>query len=101
MVCPWNRFAGKTYERIFAPRPGLSKLALKDELGLTTQEFNRKFKGSPILRARRRGYLRNVAVALGNSDDSTAIPILDRALQDNEPLIREHAVWALEQIHNN
>jgi epoxyqueuosine reductase len=101
MVCPWNRFAGKTYDQAFAPRPGLPKPDLKGESGLTTQEFNRKFKGSPILRARRRGYLRNVIVALGNSGDSTAIPILDRALQDNEPLIREHAAWALEQIHNN
>lgn len=101
MVCPWNRFAGKGYDQALAPSLGLPSPDLKSELVLTAQEFNRKFRDSPILRARRRGYLRNVAVTLGNSGDTAAIPVLERVLQDNEPLIREHAAWALEQICKN
>jgi epoxyqueuosine reductase len=101
VVCPWNRFAAKEYAQALAPLPGLPSPDLKSELVLTAQEFNRKFRDSPILRSRRRGYLRNVAVALGNSGDTAAIPVLERALQDNEPLIREHAAWALEQICKN
>ncbi|HEX7395578.1 MAG TPA: HEAT repeat domain-containing protein, partial [Anaerolineaceae bacterium] len=62
------------------------------------QGFNRKFKDNPVLRSKRRGYLRNVAVALGNSGNPAAFPALEKVVQDNEPLIREHAVWALEQI---
>jgi len=65
---------------------------------LSPQDFNRKFKDNPVLRSKRRGYLRNVAVALGNSGDPAALPALERAVQDTEPLIREHAVWASEQI---
>ncbi|MFH1523790.1 MAG: tRNA epoxyqueuosine(34) reductase QueG [Chloroflexota bacterium] len=101
MVCPWNRFVEMTYDQAFAPRPDFKKLDLKNELGLTAQEFNQKFKGSPILRARRRGYLRNVAVALGNTGNPLAIPSLERAAQGDESLIREHAAWALEQIPNS
>ena len=70
-----------------------------DELSLTPQEFNRKFRGSPVRRAKRRGYLRNVAVALGNLADPSAVPALTQALnQDSESLVRLHAAWALGQI---
>ncbi|MDO9348506.1 MAG: tRNA epoxyqueuosine(34) reductase QueG, partial [Anaerolineales bacterium] len=98
MVCPWNRFAEAAGERTFAPRPGVPRPDLIAELALNPQEFNRKFKDSPIQRARRRGYLRNVAVALGNTGNLAAIPALERALQDDESLVRDHAGWALEQI---
>ncbi len=99
MVCPWNRFAPSQGEAAFAPRPHVPAPDLICELGLTPQEFKRKFKDSPVQRARRRGYLRNVAVALGNAADPMAIPALQKALQEEaEPLVREHARWALEQI---
>jgi epoxyqueuosine reductase len=66
---------------------------------LTSQAFNKKFKGTPIKRPKRRGYLRNVAVALGNTKDPEAIPDLAYALvNDREPLVRGHAAWALGQI---
>ncbi|MBC8333615.1 MAG: HEAT repeat domain-containing protein, partial [Anaerolineae bacterium] len=65
---------------------------------LTPQEFNRKFKGTPVKRTKRRGYLRNVAVALGKRGNADAIPALIQALHDVEPLIRGHAAWALGQI---
>ena len=64
------------------------------------EEFKRRFARSPILRAKRRGLLRNVCVALGNARDLRAVPALTQALEDAEPLVREHAAWALEQIHN-
>ncbi len=98
-VCPWNRrFAAPAAEAAFAPRPGLPAPELVPELGLTPQEFNRKFKGSPVKRAKRRGYLRNVAVALGNSGAADARLALRAALNDPEPLVREHAAWALERL---
>lgn len=99
-VCPWNqRFAPGEGDPAFAPRPDLPAPDLISELSLTPQEFNQKFKRSPIQRAKRRGYLRNVCVALGNTGDPAAIPSLGAALQnDSEPLVRGHAAWALGQI---
>ncbi len=101
MVCPWNYFATKEHEQALTTLSGLPSPDLTSELGLTAQEFDQKFKDSPIRRAQRRGYLRNITVALANSGDTAAIPALERALQDHELLIREHAVWALEQICKN
>ena len=82
-----------------APRLELARPVLTEELELTSAAFNQKFKGTPLLRAKRRGYLRNVAVALGNSGDPGAVPALKACLQ-NEPeaLVRAHAAWALGQI---
>jgi epoxyqueuosine reductase len=99
-VCPWNlRFARATGEPNFAPRPGVPEPSLAEEIHLSLETFNRKFKGSPVKRAKRRGYLRNVAVALGNGGQAGAIPALTFALNnDPEPLVRAHAAWALGQI---
>jgi epoxyqueuosine reductase len=98
-VCPWNlRFASPQREAAFAPRPGVPAPDLIHELSLSPQEFNRKFKGSPVKRAKRRGYLRNVAVALGNAGDAQAVPALVLALKDVESLVRGHAAWALGRI---
>lgn len=97
-VCPWNRFATPTPELAFQPRAGNLNPALIDLLYLTDAQFNARFSGSPIRRIRRRRLLRNVAVALGNSRDPCALPALHHALNDPEPLIREHAAWAIAQI---
>lgn len=99
-VCPWNeRFADPQGDPGLAPRPEVAEPDLIAELALSPEEFNRKFKGSPVKRAKRRGYLRNVAVALGNSGSPAAVPALARALQDEpEPLVRSHAAWALGRI---
>ena len=67
-------------------------------LALTEQEFRRCFRGSPVLRAKCRGFLRNIAVALGNIGSAEAVPALIRALDDKEPLVRGHAAWALGRI---
>ncbi len=100
IVCPWNRrFAAPSGDPAFEPRPDVPEPNLIDELALDEQLFRQKFKGSPLKRAKRRGYLRNVAVALGNSHDPAALPALAKALMaDPEPLVRGHAAWALGQI---
>src|SRR5207247_1519583 len=65
---------------------------------LTPEEFARRFKDTPIRRAKRDGFVRNVVVALGNSRRSEAVPALGRALRDASALVRAHAAWALGQI---
>jgi epoxyqueuosine reductase len=99
MVCPWNLRFAKPGEPALTPRPEVAAPRLKDELLLSPQQFNQKFKNSPVQRARRRGYLRNVAVALGNAADPDTIPPLRQTLQEEpEPLVRGHAAWALGRI---
>jgi epoxyqueuosine reductase len=99
-VCPWNlRFAGTPPDTALAPRPFIPTPNLAEEIALTPEEFNRKFKGSPIQRPHRRGYLRNVAVAMGNLADPALIQPLAQALEkDAEALVRGHAAWALGRI---
>lgn len=101
MVCPWNlRFAVPQGHPALAARPNLPRPVLRYELRLSPQEFNQKFRGSPVKRAKRRGYLRNVAVALGNARDTAAIPDLSETMQNEpEPIVRAHAAWALGQMH--
>jgi epoxyqueuosine reductase len=97
-ICPYNVKAKPTGEEAFQPRDGLYAPDLIPLLSLTEEGFRRRFKGSPILRAKRRGFLRNVAVALGNLKSREAVPALIEALKDEEPLVRRHAAWALGQI---
>jgi epoxyqueuosine reductase len=97
-VCPYNVKAEASLERAYQPRDGLHAPKLIPLLSLDRDEFRRRFKGSPILRAKRRGFLRNVAVALGNLKCLEAVPELIRALDDEEPLVRGHAAWALGEI---
>ena len=99
-VCPWNvRFAPEKGEEAFAPRLDVPWVDLEKELALTQEDFNAKFKGSPVKRPKRRGYLRNVAVALGNSGNEQHVPALEKSLKsDPEPLVRGHAAWALGQL---
>lgn len=102
-VCPWNqRFWGEhPVLDEFTPMPALFPLSLPQELELSPGDFNQKFRGSPIRRAKRRGYLRNVAVVLGNQRAEKAVPALQAALNDAEPLVRGHAAWALGQIRGD
>jgi epoxyqueuosine reductase len=96
-VCPWNRFASIAREAAFAARPALA-MELRDYLALDEAKFREVFRGSPIKRIKRRGFLRNVCVALGNVGDQRDLPALRRAASDPEPLIAEHALWAIGQI---
>lgn len=100
-VCPWNRFAQQAREAGFSPRTDLATPDLVGLLEVDEETFQRRFAGSPILRVKRRGLLRNVCIALGNAGDLRAVPALERALEDAEPLVREHAAWALERIRSH
>lgn len=79
-------------------RPDLAEPDLIELLSLDDAGFKLRFAGTPMLRTKRRGLLRNVCVALGNTGDSEALPALQRATHD-EALVAEHATWAIEQIH--
>ena len=96
-VCPWNRFAGDP-DPAFAPREGIPLPVLGEEIRMGQEGFSQKFKRSPVKRAKRRGYVRNAAVALGNTGDASALPVLEQAQSDPEPLVREHAAWAIARI---
>jgi epoxyqueuosine reductase len=98
-VCPFTiNFSEPTAERAFWPREGVHGASLIELMGMSQEEFSRRFKGSPVKRAKRRGLLRNVAVALGNWGSPEAVPVLAAALSDAEPLVRVHAAWALGRI---
>jgi epoxyqueuosine reductase len=97
-ACPWNRFAREG--RLMKPhaRGDLNQPDLLELLQLDDAAFKKRFAGTPVARAKRRGLLRNVCVALGNLGDASALPALERAAADSEPLVAEHARWAIEQI---
>jgi epoxyqueuosine reductase len=98
-VCPYNTRYRPSAEPGFQPRRGLHEPELIPLLRLTEGEFRVRFRGSPILRAKRRGFIRNVCVALGNLGRADAVPALAGSLAgDPEPLVRAHAAWALGRI---
>jgi epoxyqueuosine reductase len=99
-VCPWNKFARagnlmKPHAQEDLTAPDLLELLRLDDAG-----FKKKFTGTPMLRTKRRGLLRNVCVALGNIGDETVLPDLEKATRDHEPLIAEHARWAISEIES-
>jgi epoxyqueuosine reductase len=102
-VCPWNiRFSRELGELAFAPSRALAgkdaRTLARELLGMTAEPFSAAFKGSPMKRAKLRGLKRNAAVVLGNVGTADDADVLTRALDDPEPLVREHAAWALERI---
>lgn len=96
IVCPWNSYAVKTEDPAFKD-PNRTRLLL-DLIQLDDEGFRQRFRKSPVKRTKRRGLLRNVAVAIGNSGNPEAVPVLLKALEDPEPLIRAHVVWALGEL---
>ncbi|MBS0432237.1 MAG: tRNA epoxyqueuosine(34) reductase QueG [Proteobacteria bacterium] len=98
LVCPWNKYARPTREEDFAPRHGLDGAKLVELFGWSEQEFLRKTEGMAIRRAGYEGWLRNVAIALGNAPHSTEIvAALHARADDPSALVREHVAWALEE----
>jgi epoxyqueuosine reductase len=97
-VCPWNRKAPPASEPAFHARSDLEPADLIELLGLSEEAFRERFRGTALMRAGRRGLLRNAALVLGNRGDPAALPALRRALGDPEPLIREVAQWAIDRI---
>ena len=99
-VCPWNVEVPETSEPRFRPRDDLTGPELIELMSLSEGQFRERYADSPIERTRRRGLLRNVAVALGNWADPAAVPALTLALGDEDPLVRGHAAWALGCIRS-
>lgn len=97
-VCPWNRFATPSDENQFYPADGNQIPVLTELMQLTREQFEERFRHSAVRRAKYAGFLRNVAVALGNSRDAGATKVLTQALKHEEPMVRAHAAWALGQI---
>ncbi len=97
-VCPWNRKAPVSAEPAFAARADLVAVDLVELLGLSEEAFRQRFRGTALTRSKRRGLLRNAALVLGNRGDPAALPALERALTDPEPLVREAARWAIDRI---
>ncbi len=99
-VCPWNRIAQEGRLMKECARPDLAAPDLLALLALDPAGFRQRFSGTPLERSQRRGLLRNVCVALGNAGSETALPALARAASEPEPLIAEHATWAIGQIQS-
>lgn len=97
-ACPWNRFATLSHEAAFQARTHVFEHRLRDFLALDDASFRTLFAKSPIKRIKRPAFLRNVCVALGNTGSPADLPALETAAADPEPLIAEHALWAMAEI---
>ena len=98
MVCPWNRFAPPQGETEFAGDSSAGAPSLVEQLQLSAEEFNQRAQGSPLKRAKYRGYLRNAAVAAGNVGGPEVMQSLRRLAEKGDPMIDEHAAWALAHM---
>jgi len=99
-VCPWNKFARRTREAKLAAREDLRAPALADLAGLDDAAFRAHFSGSPIKRIGRDRFVRNVLIAIGNSDLAELAESAEKHLTDPAPLVRGAAVWALSRLSN-
>ena len=99
-VCPWNRFAKTSRDLRFHARKDVFQHELRDFLTLSEEDFRRLFRKSPIKRIKRVRFLRNVCVVLGNVGEASDLPALHIAAADADPLIAEHATWAISQIES-
>ncbi len=97
-ACPWNRFAKQSREISFQARPEIFSHTLRDFLKMDVEDFRSTFAKSPIKRIKRPAFLRNVCVALGNTGTPDDLPALQLAAADPDPLIAEHAAWAIAEI---
>jgi len=96
-ACPWNRHAQQSREMNFQtiPRPDLTEMLSWDDT-----MFRRQFRGTPIFRLKRGRWLRNICVVLGNIGTKKDLPALDKSCADADPVVREHATWAIRQIES-
>jgi epoxyqueuosine reductase len=97
-ICPWNKWAERGREAALQPRAELVAPRLADLAALDDATFRQVFAGTAIKRVGRDRFVRNVAIALGNSGDPAMVPVLDRLLDDASPLVRGMAVWALSRL---
>jgi epoxyqueuosine reductase len=102
MACPWNRFSTPTPEVDFLPRQGLDNSTLLELFSWDEASFLKRTEGSPIRRIGHERWLRNIAVALGNSNGGgPVIEGLKSRLKNSTALVTEHIHWALEQLDHN
>ena len=97
-VCPWNKFAQASAEAAFHPREELKLPLLIELAGFDDPGFRQYFSGSPIKRIGRDRFTRNILIALGNSGNTNALPVVEKLLTDSSPLVRGAAVWAISQL---
>ena len=97
-VCPWNRKAPVTKAPEFQPRPGLVNPALEWLAQMSAEQFRDTFRGSPVRRAKLSGMRRNAVIAMGNSGDRRFLPTLQKLAADEDPIVAEHAGWAIQQL---
>lgn len=99
-VCPWNRRAPVADEESLSPAADMNPVELAPLFFLDDETFRRRFRHTPLWRPRRRGLLRNAAIALGNRPSPAGLPGLLRGLEDAEPLVRAACAWALGRYGN-
>ncbi len=97
-VCPWNKFAQAAREAKLSTREGSDNPPLAELLLLDDAAFRARFRGTPVKRTGRDRFLRNVLIAAGNSGDAALVPLVEARLQDDSPLVRAMAVWALARL---
>jgi epoxyqueuosine reductase len=98
-VCPWNRKAPAGTEPELQPRPELVNPALDWLAEMTSEQFAETFRGSPVRRAKLSGLRRNAVIAMGNSGNSKFTSILEKLSSDPDPVVAEHATWALNKLN--
>jgi epoxyqueuosine reductase len=97
-VCPWNRKAPTTIATEFQPREGLVHPALQWLAEISVEDFQKKFRGSPIRRTKRAGLRRNAVIAMGNSGDRDFMPVLEKLAADEDPVVAEAARWSKDNL---
>jgi epoxyqueuosine reductase len=97
-VCPWNRKAPITSKAEFEAQEGLVNPSLEWLAEMEPKEFREVFRGSPVKRAKLSGLRRNAVIAMGNSGDRKFKPTLEKLGEDSDPVVAEHARWALTKI---
>lgn len=97
-VCPWNKFAEAAHEAKLQPRAALLAPKIEDWLRLDEAGFRRLFSGSPVKRIGLARFLRNLLIAAGNSGETAFVPLIEARLDDESPLVRAMAIWALGRL---
>jgi len=97
-VCPWNKFASQSREARLRARPELERPELAEMVELDDAGFRSLFSGSPIKRIGVSRFLRNVLIGIGNSGQADFVPLVEKRLDDESPLVRGVAIWALRKL---
>ena len=100
-VCPWNHKAPPGMEPALQARDDLTAINLVELLTLSEEQLRQRFRGTALMRTKRRGLLRNAAIVLGNQSDPVALPALHRASEDPDPVVRQAAHWAIKRIQDS